>query len=89
MSIEFTASAARHGISPEDALYAMLNPDGTEEVEGREGETTIVYVGRQHAQTEERLEVIAAHRPNRTVTVFHAMALTDIYRHLLAEGENQ
>ncbi|MGB5952036.1 MAG: hypothetical protein WBG57_05895 [Ornithinimicrobium sp.] len=89
MSIEFTPSAERHGVSREDALYAMLHPDGMEEVEGHEDETTFVYVGRAHAQSEQRLEVVAAHRPPRTVVVFHVMPLTDLYRHLLAEREDQ
>lgn len=89
MGIEFTGSADRHGVPREDALYAMLHPDGTEEVDGLEGERTIVYVGPAHAQTEQRLEVIAAHHEPRTVVIFHVMHLSDLYRHLAPGGENQ
>ena len=50
----------------------------------------MVYVGRAHAQSEQRLEVIAALRPPRTMVIFHVMELSDLYRHLASEeGENQ
>jgi hypothetical protein len=87
MAIEWTPSAAKHGISRDDALYAMTHAEATAELDGHPGETTLVYVGHPHGQTGRYLEVIAAHRPPRTIVIFHVMELTDLYRHLLNEGE--
>ncbi len=87
MGIEFTPSADRHGIPHADSLYAMTHAEASAEVEGMPGETTMVYIGRPHGQTDRYLEVIAAHRPPRTVVIFHSMELTDLYRDLLTEGK--
>lgn len=85
MGIEFTDSADRHGIPREETLYAMLHAEVTATVPGHAGETTLVYVGHPHGQTDRYLEVIAAITPPRGVTIFHSMPLTDLYRHLLHE----
>lgn len=87
LAVEWTASADRHGIPHADALYAMANHEAPGQIEGRPGERTIVYVGHPHGPTERHIEVIAAHREPRTVVVFHAMELNDLYRHLLHEGK--
>lgn len=87
MAIEWTASAAKHDIPRDDALYAMTHAEATAELDGHPGETTTVYVGHPHGQTDRYLEVIAAHRPPHTIIIFHVMELTDLYRHLLNEGE--
>ncbi|MBW0254419.1 MULTISPECIES: hypothetical protein [unclassified Cellulomonas] len=87
MPVEWTDSAARHAISREDALYAITHAVGSEELEGRPGETTVVYVGRPHAQSDRYLEVIVAQRHPRTMVIFHVMELSDLYRHLVSEGE--
>lgn len=89
MGVEFTKSADRHGITHEDSLYAMMHAEVSAEIDGEPGETTMVYVGHPHGQTDRYLEVIAAHRPPRTIVIFHSMELTDMFRHLLAEGEKQ
>ncbi|NLC98191.1 MAG: hypothetical protein GX678_03835 [Actinomycetales bacterium] len=60
----------------------MANAVGTQEVDGRPGETTCVYVGLPHAQALRYIEVILAKRKN-DIIIFHAMELTDLYRHLL------
>lgn len=70
-----------------DALYAMTNADASAEIEGRPGERTFVYGGHPHGQTHRYLEVIAAQRAPRDVVIFHVMELSDLYRHLLYEGE--
>lgn len=70
-------------MSREDALYAIAHAVGYEEVRGRPGETTTVYVGHPHAQTDRYIEVIIALRKPQTMIIFHAMPLTDIYRHLI------
>ena len=87
VAIEWTKSAAKHGISRDDALYAMTHAEADAELDGQSGETTVVYVGHPHGQTDRYLEVIAAHRPPRTIVIFHVMELSDLYRHLLNEGE--
>jgi hypothetical protein len=87
MPVVWTDSSARHGISREDALYAIEHSVGRQELTGQPGETTMVYVGRRHAQSREFIEVIAAqHRPD-TLVIFHVMTLTDLYRHLVSEGD--
>lgn len=86
MGITYTASADKLGIPREDSLHAMLNATAWAEIEGHPGETTIVYVGHPHAQTGRYIEVIAAHHPPGTVTIFHSMPLSDLFRHLLDEG---
>ena len=92
--MEWTESSARHGISREDALYAIAHAEVRQELDGgRAGEQTVVYVGRAHAQTDQRLEVVVAIRPPRTMVIFHVMEVSDLYRHLLyrspEEGERQ
>lgn len=69
-------------------LYAIAHAEGSQEVEGRTGETTTVYVGHPHSQTDRYIEVIVAARPPTTLVIFHAMPLTDLHRHLIEE-ENQ
>lgn len=86
MAVEWTQSASRHNVTREDAIYAITHAEVSAEVEGKPGEQTVVYIGHPHGQTERYLEVIAALRPPK-FTIFHAMELTDIYRHLLYEGE--
>ena len=83
MPLEWTASSARHNIAREDALYAIAHAVGSEELEGRPGETTTVDVGHPHGQTDQYIEVIVAQREPRTMIVFHVMELSDLYRHLV------
>lgn len=64
----------------------MTHAEAVAELDGHPGETTIVYIGHPHAQTDRYIEVIAAHRKPRTVKIFHVMPLSDLYRHLLTEG---
>lgn len=85
MAVEFTKSADRHGVPRADAIHAMLHADGAQEVEGRGGRRTTVYVGRPHPQTDRRIEVIAWTEPPATVVIFHVMEVTDLYRHLIRE----
>ncbi|MDZ7576819.1 MAG: hypothetical protein U0904_01370 [Candidatus Nanopelagicales bacterium] len=87
MGVRFTSSADKHGISREDSLYAIMHAQASGEVEGEPGETTMVYVGHPHGQTERYIEVIAVHRPPRTVVIFHSMPLSDLFRYLLHEGK--
>jgi len=86
-AVEWTRSADKHHVPREDALHALMNLEVSAEIDGEPGEKTIVYVGHPHGQTERYIEVIAAHRPPRTIVIFHVMPLTDAFRHLLHEGE--
>ncbi|WP_026373827.1 hypothetical protein [Agrococcus lahaulensis] len=83
MGIHYTASAAKHGIPEVDAIYAMLNHEGQVDQRGRDARTVKVFVGHPHAQTDRYIEVIAT-MDGSDVVIFHAMPLSDIYRHLLA-----
>jgi hypothetical protein len=47
----------------------------------------VVCVGRAHAQTDGRLEVIVALRSPRTMVIFHVMELSDLCRHLVPQEE--
>ncbi|WP_336653526.1 MULTISPECIES: hypothetical protein [unclassified Leucobacter] len=87
MGVEFTRSADKHGIPREDSLYAIMHAAVSAELDGEPGETTMVYVGHPHGQTDRYIEVIAAHRPPRTIVIFHSMPLSDLFRPLLNEGK--
>lgn len=87
MGVEWTPSADKHGIPREDALYAMMYYAVSAEIDGEPGETTVLYIGHPHEQTDRYLEVIAAHIPPRTILIFHVMPLTDMFRYLLHEGD--
>jgi hypothetical protein len=89
VGVEWTTSAGKHGVPREDAVHAMVNAEVSAEVDGEPGEQTIVYVGHPHGQTDDYLEVIAAHRPPRTIVIFHVMPLTDTFRWMLHEGEDR
>ncbi|WP_221739668.1 hypothetical protein [Arachnia propionica] len=86
MGVHFTDSADKHRVPREDSLYAIMHAEASAEIDGLPGEVTKVYVGHPHAQTDDYIEVIAAHRPPRTIVIFHAMPLSDLFRHLLDEG---
>lgn len=86
MGVQFTGSADKHRVPREDALYAMLHAEASAEIDGLPGEVTKVYVGHPHGQTDDYIEVIAAHRPPRTIVIFHVMPLSDLFRDLL-EGK--
>ncbi|NRD09941.1 hypothetical protein [Rathayibacter agropyri] len=60
----------------------MTHAEAAAQVEGRSGEVTTVYVGHPHPQIDRYIEVIAAMRPPRTLTIFHVTELSDLYRQL-------
>lgn len=47
----------------------------------------MVCIGHPHSRTDRYLEVIAVLRPPHSIEILHVMSLTDLYRHLLYEGE--
>ena len=86
-NVEFTASAVRHGITAEDAMYAIRASVVQVPVPGRDGHgDATLFIGHPHPQTGRWLEVIAEIRPPRGVLIFHAMELTDKFRHYLQEN---
>lgn len=89
VGVTWAASADRHGISHDDAMHAILNPQGLDTLEEGPGGTVTVFVGHPHPQTDQWIEVIARTVPPRTMVVFHVMELSDLYRYLLHEGEER
>lgn len=90
MGVEFKDSVDKHGIPREDTLHAMMNTEVARELDGaRPGEVRMLYIGHSHNQTERYIEVIAAHRPPRTIVIHHSMPLSDLFRHLLDEGKQR
>lgn len=86
VAIRFTKSAGRHNITQADALYALTHAVNTQPIEGRDGQPTRVFVGRPHAQSRRYIEVIVAVTHTGDIVVFHAMELTDTWRHLVYEA---
>lgn len=86
MGIEWTRTSSKHDIPREDVLWAMAHAEGEEEIVGRPGWQTRVWVGHPHAQTDRYIEVIAAAKGTEFI-IFHAMPLTDLYRHLIQHKE--
>ncbi len=84
--MEWKKSAAKHGIPREDILWAISHAEGQEDVSGRPGWLTRVWVGHPHAQTDRYIEVIVAMKDDEFV-IFHAMPLSDLYRHLIETKE--
>lgn len=82
VGVIWTDSAGKHNIPREDVLWAMQHAAGEETLEGRPGWITRVWVGHPHAQTDRYIEVIAAARGSEFV-IYHAMPLSDLYRHLI------
>lgn len=46
-----------------------------------------MWVGHPHSQTDKYIEVIAASRGSEFV-IFHAMPVSDLYKHLINEEED-
>ena len=86
VAIRFTKSAGRHNITQADALDALTHAVNTQPIEGRDGHPTRVFVGRPHAQSRRYIEVIVAVIHTGDIVVFHAMELTDAWRHLVYEA---
>jgi hypothetical protein len=48
----------------------------------------LVFVGHPHSQTDRYIEVLAATGPPRDLVIFHAMELSDAYRHLITKRDD-
>lgn len=72
MVINFTESAARHGISEEDALYAATHAVEKKPIIDRRGNKAILFIGPPHGQTNRLIEVIASF-DGKDFLIYHAM----------------
>ena len=70
--IEFTRSAARHGIDGTDAIYAMTHAHETQPFTDRHGRRAMLFIGPPHAQTDRLVEVIASISSD-TILVYRAI----------------
>lgn len=70
--IKFTASAARHGITEEQARYIMANSFDNGRFIDRAGRPAVWFKGTLHAQTDRVAEVFVT-IDHGTFIVFHAM----------------
>jgi hypothetical protein len=86
MLIEIEESARKHGYGDGEIRYAVLPAVGYEPTAGRGGRLTIMFVGHPHegALDDNWLEVGVARWNDGTLHAFHAMQLTDNWRHLTA-----
>lgn len=77
MGVEFAEAAGKHGVAPEDAVYAMVNALYVEpefddaRVPGRSKPT--LYIGPPRQLGGPLLEVMVETIPPRTIWVFHVM----------------
>ncbi|MDU0348337.1 hypothetical protein [Actinomyces sp. MRS3W] len=88
MRFEFAASADKHGIPHADAEYAVVHHIDYAILQPRRPrERAFMFVGPPHSQAIRYLEVgvIVDGRGRRVI--FHAMEVTDLYRHLLPPAE--
>lgn len=84
MAVEFTPSASKHGISQQDAIYAILHHEVAVDIPGRDGfKPATLYIGHPHSQTDRYIEVIAEVIPPRGLKIFHVMPLGSKYRKYL------
>lgn len=85
MEIDYSPSAADHGISREDAIWAITHAVGRAEIEGHPGEETHVFVGRPHEQSNHYIEVMVAKTARGDLRIFHATELRDQFAYLVGE----
>lgn len=91
MPIEYTDSAGKHGISEEDALYAMQNSTYTstnvKSAPNAAPNPRRVFVGPQHSGTERLIEVLIEVKSPGVFTIYHAMPLGSYYRKQMEEEQ--
>ena len=86
---EFTDSADRHDIPHADAEYAVVHHVDYEILQPRRaGEQSFMFVGLPHPQALRYLEVGVTVDGRGRRTIFHAMEVTDLYRHLIPHTDH-
>lgn len=84
VTFEFTDSAGKHGVPHLDAEHAVLHHVDYEILKPRHpGEQSFMFVGLPHPQALRYLEVGVAVDSRGRRIIFHAMEVTDLYRHLV------
>ncbi|MCX8672369.1 hypothetical protein J3T91_02395 [Bifidobacterium sp. B4001] len=88
MGMKFAPSAFKHGVTTEEAIYAIAHSVGDDQ-QGDDPDVTM-FVGHPHAGAldDDWLEVGCREYP-QNVVVFHAMPLTDNWRYLLYEDDEE
>ncbi len=90
MRFEFAGSADKHGVPRADAEYAVLHHVDYEILQPRRpGEQSFMFVGPPHALARRYLEVGVAVDGRGRRLVFHAMEVTDLFRHLLPPADQR
>lgn len=72
MGMVFKDSAARHGITQEDALHVIRNAVRVEPITDRHGDPAKKFIGPLHAQTN-RLAEVAVKTTGGDFIIFHAI----------------
>jgi len=86
---EFTDSADKHGIPHPDAEHAVMHHVEYEILQPRRtGEQSFMFVGLPHPQALRYLEVGVAVDGRGRRIIFHAMEVTDLYRHLIPPADH-
>ena len=88
MAAKWPRSSAKHGISREDALFAIANAIFTSDNVSKAGSasassragTRRLFIGHPYFQARELIEVLVESRPNGDVVIYHVMALGSKYR---------
>lgn len=87
-NVEMIPQAQRHGVTKTDAMYAMFYAKKRVNIPGRDGHAdATLFIGHPHGQTERYLEVIAEIKASRRIVIFHAMELSDKFRHYLYQED--
>lgn len=85
---DFADSADRHGVPHADAEYAVLHHVDFDEIDSRRPEErSFMFVGLPHKYALRYLEVGVSVDGTGRRTIFHAMEVTDLYRHLVPPSE--
>lgn len=84
MNIVFKPSAAKHGVTYEEAIYAIINNVRTKTLPERPD--VHIFIGHPHlgALDNDWLEILVQ-VTKHDIVIFHAMPLSDVYRYLLYE----
>jgi hypothetical protein len=85
MGVVWTESAGKHDVPREDVLWAPEHAAGSEELDGRPGWITRVWVGHPHAQTDRYIDVIAAANGSDVVIKREGRTRSALIRDAVAE----
>lgn len=91
MGIECADSAGKHGISEEDALYAIGNAIHTSSnvkaAPGLAPNPRQLFIGPPHPQTDRLIEVLVENKGSGEFLIYHVMELSSYYRQQMEEEQ--